>query len=316
MVTKDDVIWCYRNILEREPESSEAVAHFVNGFSDVRELLKHFFESDEYGARQATLDAVPANPIELDLSPAQRQSLWDHIGRVWRRLGATDPYWSVLAVEEFRLANMTDGGRVELFYDSGRWMVERVENYLAGHGRRLPERGTCVDFGCGVGRVTPWLARRCGRVLGFDVSPPHLDLARARLAAAGADNVSWHVVAGPGDLALLHGIDFFHSIIALQHNPPPLIVDILSAVFEGLNPGGCAFFQVPTYATNYRWQYDHYLRDVVPAGDMEMHVLPQAVIFDLAAKFGCRPLEVQPDKLAGLPNYISNTFLFTKPAAA
>src|SRR5579863_1473777 len=110
MVTEDDVIWCYRNILEREPESPEAVAHFTNGFSDVRELLKHFFESGEYGARQATLDALPANPIDLDLSPAQRRNLWDHIGRVWRRLGATDPYWSVLTVEEFRLANMSDGG--------------------------------------------------------------------------------------------------------------------------------------------------------------------------------------------------------------
>jgi SAM-dependent methyltransferase len=328
MVTKDDVVWCYRNLLGRDPESSEMVESHLGDFGDVRELLKSFVECDEYKlARSATsapagpvslgaLDGLPANPIDLDLTPAQRNTLWEHVGNVWGRLGATDPYWSVLSTEELRLANMTEVDRIDGFYESGRSDLDRVEKYLVRHGRRLPERGTCVDYGCGLGRTTLWLARRCERVLALDVSQAHLSLARERFAAAGASNVACHLVRRAEDLAHLRGIEFFYSVIVLQHNPPPLIAEILSAVFNGLNPGGCAFFQVPTYAVNYHWRYDDYLPEAVAVGDMEMHVLPQETIFDLAAKSGCVPLEVQPDSWTGLADGISNTFLFAKPATA
>jgi len=304
------------------------IEHHRGNSGDFRELLKHFVECEEFRLIRSAnpaqkgpvslgaLDGLPANPIDLDLTPVQRQTLWEHVGNVWSRLGAIDPYWSVLTHEEFRLDNMTDGERIDRFYESGRSDLDRVEKYLARHGRRLPERGICVDYGCGLGRTTLWLARRCERVLGLDVSQAHLSLARERLAAAGASNVTCHLTRRAQDLARLRGIEFFYSVIVLQHNPPPLIAEILSAVFNGLNPGGCAFFQVPTYAVNYRWRYDDYLPDAVAVGGMEMHVLPQAKIFDLAAKSGCVPLEVQPDGWTGIADGISNTFLFAKPAAA
>ena len=44
MVTKDDVVWCYRNLLGRDPESSEMVEHQLGKFGDVWELLKSFVE--------------------------------------------------------------------------------------------------------------------------------------------------------------------------------------------------------------------------------------------------------------------------------
>jgi hypothetical protein len=47
---------------------------------------------------------------------------------------------------------------------------------------------------------------------------------------------------------------------------------------------------------------------------MEMHVLPQKIVFDLAAKAGCVPLEVQPDHCVGMARWISNTFIFGKSA--
>jgi hypothetical protein len=125
-------------------------------------------------------------------------------------------------------------------------------------------------------------------------------------------NVDFHLVRTRGDLDVLQGTDFFHSILVLQHNPPPLIADILSTAFAGLNPGGAAFFQVPTYAIDYRWLYEEYFAETVPRQNMEMHVLPQSVIFDLAAKAGCVPLEIQPDHCAGLPHWISNTCVFAK----
>ena len=38
--------------------------------------------------------------------------------------------------------------------------------------------GQALDFGCGVGRLTQALARRVARVVGADISPVMIDLAR------------------------------------------------------------------------------------------------------------------------------------------
>src|SRR5579864_2249303 len=46
-----------------------------------------------------------------------------------------------------------------------------------------PRGGTCVEVGCGFGRMTAPLAERFDRVLAVDVSPRMLDLARASVTA-------------------------------------------------------------------------------------------------------------------------------------
>ena len=74
---------------------------------------------------------------------------------------------------------------------------------------------------------------------------------------------------------------------------------------------GTAYFQVPTYMPGYEFRLSEYAGEMSRLTDMEMHVLPQRAVFDLAARNGCRPLEVQPDQYAG-PGMVSNTFLFRK----
>jgi 2-polyprenyl-3-methyl-5-hydroxy-6-metoxy-1,4-benzoquinol methylase len=309
----------YQSILGRSPDEAGLLHHTrrIREGTALTEVVRDFLNSAESklrgGVALGHLDALPPNVIDLDLSPAKRQLLWDHLITVWSRLGREDPYWSVLTSEDFRIANMSRADQIDRFYESGRLDIERLVKYLSRNGRRLPEHGTCVDFGCGLGRTTLWLARRCKRVLGVDVSENHINIARESLAARGVTNVDFHLVRTRRDLDVLRGIDFFHSVIVLQHSPPPLIADVLSTVFDGLNPDGSAFFQVPTYAIDYRWQYEEYLAETVPRQSMEMHVLPQSVIFDLAAKAGCVALEVQPDHCTGLRHWISNTCVFAKP---
>ena len=101
----------------------------------------------------------------------------------------------------------------------------------------------------------------------------------------------------------------------LQHNPPPIIADILQHALIGLNDPGAAFFQVPTYGYNYHWSYDRFTATDLPAAEMEMHVVPQSTVFALAAEAGCVPVEVQPDGCAGMAYWVSNTFFFVKPDA-
>ena len=154
-----------------------------------------------------------------------------------------------------------------------------------------------MEYGCGVGRCTVWLARRFRRVVAFDISQPHLDAARVATAARGIDNVEFVLVRGPDDLSALNGADVFYSILVLQHNPPPIAIDILDAVFRGLKRGGVAFFQIPTYADDYSFETEDYNTFVRAKKEMEMHFVPQRTIFDLAFRHGLRSVEVQPDDL-------------------
>ena len=87
-------------------------------------------------------------------------------------------------------------------------------------------------------------------------------------------------------------------------------------VFARLKPGGVAYFQVPTYRAGYRFALEEYLREDVGKGEMEMHVLPQSVIMQAAARHGLELLEVIEDPYTGMrPSEVSNTFLLRKRTA-
>jgi hypothetical protein len=85
--------------------------------------------------------------------------------------------------------------------------------------------------------------------------------------------------------------------------------DLVQTALAALSPGGIAIFQMPTYAPGYQFRIAEYLaRDSVL--DMEMHCLPQAVIFELISAAGCELLEVREDGSIGrVGQWISNTFV-------
>jgi SAM-dependent methyltransferase len=200
----------------------------------------------------------------------------------------------------------------DAFYESGQPDLERMEKWLARNDIKLPGSGTCVEYGCGVGRCTVWLARRFARVIALDVSEPHLSRARARMKAEGLDNVEFVHLTNEDGLEALKDFDFFYSIIVLQHNPPPLILWILDRAFRRLRPGGLAYFQVPTYAMGYRFDLNTYLAQLTNP-DMEMHFVPQRAIFETASRLGMQPVEVSPDHMIGnAGSWISSTFLMSK----
>jgi hypothetical protein len=68
-----------------------------------------------------------------------------------------------------------------------------------------------------------------------------------------------------------------------------------------------AFFQVPTYGQGYRFGIEAYLNGPENR-DIEMHLIPQRSVFDLADSENCSVLEVEPDLCVGFPDWISNTF--------
>jgi SAM-dependent methyltransferase len=84
-------------------------------------------------------------------------------------------------------------------------------------------------------------------------------------------------------------------------------------LLRSLKSGGVAYFQLPTYAVGYHFDVASYFSSSPsPGASLEMHVLPQSTVFEIAEDEGCRVLEVQPDNCVGAAHWISNTFLVSK----
>jgi SAM-dependent methyltransferase len=317
-VTRENVIWCYRMLLGREPENEGAINSKLQR-SSTEELLREFLTSREFlnSKRNTARPAffTPTNlPITVEFEPSAENlaRLVERVRRTWRGLGESKPHWSVLSQAEF-LPDNIDATR-DTFYRSGASDLEWVLAAIRRAGRDSAEFSTVHEYGCGLGRVTNHLATVFEKVIGCDISAPHLALARERSKAIGVSNIEYREISIP-DYGIHEPIDLWFSVIVLQHNPPPVMFSILRRMLAALRPGGLAIFQIPTYAVGYRFEVMEYLKKSKDSKSMEMHVLPQRAIFDLIRQSNCQLLEITEDGWVGDGNWLSNTFIVGRPAA-
>src|SRR6476620_10939506 len=127
----------------------------------------------------------------------------------------------------------------------------RGEAELDGLFGRLggdPSGGTCVEVGCGPGRMTRFLSRRFNRVVAVDVSPAMLAQAREGVDAA---NVEFRAVSGERLDAVEDAIaDVLVCYLVLQHLPSRDVIAGYFAEFARvLKPAGEAYVQLPVLAS-------------------------------------------------------------------
>ena len=316
-VTREHVVWAYRLILGREPENDDVVTFQLEHAKSVADLRDAFLRSDEFAASRAAAPEPGAKKqsiaprIEAITDAGVLQTIFDNTARVWEGLGKAEPHWSVLTAENYRADQFK--AHEKAFFDSGLHEVNEINSALKRNGLDWPATGACLEYGCGVGRVTWALASKFERVYGIDISAAHLAKAREHLSdLAPGRTVELRQVSKIDDLDTLPDLDFFYSRIVLQHNPPPVIERILNRLMQALQPGGIGVFQVPTMIPSYEFSANEYLM-TVKSGEirgMEMHMLTQQRVFELVAAAGCRPVEVWADR-AAMP-YQSHTFLITR----
>lgn len=107
-----------------------------------------------------------------------------------------------------------------------------------------PRGGTCIEVGCGPGRMTAALAERFDRVLALDVSPAMVEQARANVPDRRVEfrTTSGERLDGVGD----ESADVLVCYLVLQHLPSRgVVVAYLSEFARVLRAGGEAFVQVP-----------------------------------------------------------------------
>ena len=313
-VTREDAIYAYRLILGREPEN-ESVVEQAMAAENLAHLRQVFLGSREFTDRSgggpgplplARFLEVSRIDVDLDCTPVQLQSMFDRIAKAWRSFGETEPHWSVLVDDGYRQENLQ--ANIDRFYRSGEADIDVHFNFL----RRLPHPTSfdkVLDFGCGVGRLTLALAPHARRVVGVDISPPHLKLAAERAGAQSIANVAFEAIASVDDLDRYRDFDLAISRIVLQHNPPPVMAALLTALLRALAPGGVAIVQIPTFISGYSFSAAEYLANEQP--QMEMNFLPQPAIYRLIDAADCRVIEVREDGAAG-DNALSHTFVMQR----
>lgn len=152
----------------------------------------------------------------------------------WIKWGTVDPYFAVLSCSEFRKDSIAANRAA--FFQSGEMFIEHSLQQIDENFGTL-ERGSALDFGSGVGRLTIPLCRRFKEVVGVDVSPGMREEAAKNLAEAGLTNCEQ--VSSLPELGERR-FDLVISYIVLQHIPCSRGYQIIADLLSRLKIGGVA----------------------------------------------------------------------------
>jgi SAM-dependent methyltransferase len=237
----------------------------------------------------------------------------DRVQRDWDCYASTDPFWAILTDP-----NRKNGGWDEdTFFETGRQEISELMEYLGTLG--TGGRGCALDFGCGVGRLSRALAGYFDEVVGLDISPTMISLARAHNAHLG--RCTFLENSGP-DLAVVRGrkFDLIYSSITLQHMPPRYSRQYVRNLLELLAPDGLFVFQLAGESTLsvgnrvLRTLYNEVYRRRVLKDEppwMDVYGIPKQRVIALLERSGARVLDVQPNDAAG-PEWTSYRYVASR----
>jgi SAM-dependent methyltransferase len=159
----------------------------------------------------------------------------------WVAWGKIDPLYAVATKHNHSQTGLnpwTD----ERFYQLGASEWDIFRRKWEQYGLRP---GTCVEVGCGAGRMTTHLARYFRSVQGLDVSAGMIEYARARMPP----NVLLHLTDGLEIPLPNTSADAIFSTHVLQHfSKPDIAADCFGEMYRVLNPGGTIMIHVPIAA--------------------------------------------------------------------
>jgi ubiquinone/menaquinone biosynthesis C-methylase UbiE len=158
----------------------------------------------------------------------------------WEKLGERDAMWAILSRPDKK------GGKwdEESFFQTGQKDVNGLLSEIAARGFAL-DRGTALDFGCGIGRLTQALCAHFQKCYGIDISSTMLSQAvhYNRFGSA-----CTYVQNDASDLRCFDSdsFDFIYSHLVLQHTPPEASKQYIAEFVRVLKPGGLLIFQAPS----------------------------------------------------------------------
>jgi SAM-dependent methyltransferase len=295
----------YRGILKREPESKSVIRLQAGRHDSIESLISELLDSAEYSAikpKELSSSFSSACEIEVTATARQLESLLRRTAQQWTDLGEGEPYWSVLSHDDYRKSQFEKHSAE--FWKSGEWITDQIDNIsdrfsIPSHFRSV------MELGCGVGRMTRYLAKRFDTVHALDISPGNLAICMEATQNS-AGRVHPVLVESLETVIATPMVDAFVSFITLQHNPPPIQAALLKGAFSRLNSGGLAFFQVPTGGLGYSFDTAQFLEE--DSSEMDMHCMPIAEVFRCMASSNVECVDMSEDTWSG-PDWASHTFV-------
>lgn len=144
--------------------------------------------------------------------------------------------WEKLAKENSKYYINSDKGRgitEEAFRESGQ---QTYKEYVADD-KLIKSRMSILDYGCGTGRLTEFMAKDFKKVIGIDISGTMITQGKARLKEL--KNVE--LLETDGESIPLPGssIDIVFSYLVFQHIKERVMVErTFSEIYRTLSPGG------------------------------------------------------------------------------
>ena len=257
------------------------------------------------------LDGAQVMGSMLNLSDNDLERLYTKTASYWRNSASKgeETYFSVVTEETWHRPLETEDKQV--FLASGQAYIAIIRAYWERFCARPSNTMTCMDFGCGVGRLAYWAAPYFEKIYGVDFSSPHLQEAKANLGASQyGERFTGLLMNHLSDLSTLPAVDVCYSFIALQHNTPPVIAKILAYLLQALKPSGLALLHIPLAMPDYNFNFEQYMNDPHAGEDMEVHILPKTDIHRIAEQYGCHILH--SECIGGVEAAYSENIVFQK----
>ena len=160
----------------------------------------------------------------------------------WKFWGRHDPMWAVATWQD-RDRDGTNPWTIEDFRASGRSDCADIMRHWDHYGRL--NGGTCIEIGCGAGRLTSSLVEHFDRVLAIDISSDQVDLAHKVLGES-VSRVDFRIVDRPGVDAPAGSCSGMISTHVFQHLSGYDGLDLyLREAYAALEPGASICFQTP-----------------------------------------------------------------------
>lgn len=170
-------------------------------------------------------------------------------------------HWNRLAKENARyfVNPLTPSGKEATEFELKETGMADYEKYLKNDPVIKNRLGSfndksVLDLGCGVGRITEYMANDFKKVHALDLSEEMIESAKKRVI--GKKNVEFHIGNGNSIPLEKQNVDLVFSYQTFQHLPnESLIKDYLEEICRVLKPGGVAKIHLRTGLGTYKWRW-------------------------------------------------------------
>jgi 2-polyprenyl-3-methyl-5-hydroxy-6-metoxy-1,4-benzoquinol methylase len=265
--------------------------------------------------RPLRLDGAQVMGTALDLNDHDLERLYAKTAGYWRQCASqgNETYFSVVTDEAWH--RLLGSEEKQAFLASGASYVDIIKACWERFHPSPSQALTCMDFGCGVGRLAYWAAPHFKEIYGVDFSKTHLQEAQVNLESSEhGGHFTGLFIEHLHNLSTLPKVDVCYSFIALQHNTPPVIAKILAYLLQALKPSGLALLHIPLAMPDYHFHFEEYMNDPLAGTNMEVHILPKADINRIAERYGCSILH--SECIGGVEAAYSENIVFQKKSTA